>query len=55
MDPSPSLGSAFQQNLPGTPVRWASVLDSTFFDRTFDAVVDLGLIFLRRPWDRAGV
>ncbi|AFL86920.1 hypothetical protein Terro_0580 [Terriglobus roseus DSM 18391] len=49
VDASPSLVAAFQQNLPGTPVRCESVLDSTFFDRTFEAVVAIGLIFLLKP------
>ena len=46
VDGSPSFVAAFQQNLPGTPIICESVLESRFFDRTFDAVVSIGLIFL---------
>lgn len=46
VDAAPSLVAAFQQNLPGTPVICESVLESSFFDRKFDAVLSIGLIFL---------
>jgi SAM-dependent methyltransferase len=45
-DASPSFVAAFQRNLPGTPIVCESVLDSRLFDRTFDAVLSIGLIFL---------
>jgi SAM-dependent methyltransferase len=37
VDASPTLVAAFQRNLPGTPVLCESVLESTLFNRTFDA------------------
>lgn len=46
VDAAPSFVAAFQQNLPGTPVVCESVLESSFFDRKFDAVLSIGLIFL---------
>jgi len=48
VDAAPSLVAAFQQNLPGTPVVCESVLESSFFNRKFDAVLSIGLIFLLR-------
>jgi SAM-dependent methyltransferase len=46
VDAAPSFVAAFQQNLPGTPILCESVLESRFFDRTFDAALSIGLIFL---------
>jgi SAM-dependent methyltransferase len=46
VDAAPSFVAAFQRNLPGTPIVCESVLESRFFDRTFDAVLSIGLIFL---------
>ena len=46
VDAAPSFVAAFQQNLPGIPVVCESVLESSFFDRTFDAVLSIGLMFL---------
>ena len=46
VDASPSFVEAFRRNLPGIPVACEAVEDSTFFDRTFDAVIACGLIFL---------
>jgi SAM-dependent methyltransferase len=46
VDAAPSFVSAFQRNLPGTPIVCESVLASSFFDRTFDAVLSIGLMFL---------
>lgn len=37
---------AFRRNLPNTPVVCEAVQDSTFFDRTFDAALAWGLMFL---------
>jgi SAM-dependent methyltransferase len=42
----PGFVAAFQGNLPGTPIVCESVLESRFFDRTFDAVLSIGLMFL---------
>ena len=49
VDAAPSLVEAFQQNLPGTPVVCESVLESNYFDRKFDAVLAIGLMFLLKP------
>ena len=46
VDAAPSLVAAFQRNLPGTPIVCQSVLATRFFDRTFNAVVSIGLMFL---------
>ena len=46
IDASPTFVDAFRRNLPGVPVCCEAVEDSTFFDRTFDAVLAWGLIFL---------
>ncbi len=46
VDAAPSFVAAFQHNLPGTPVACEPVLESSFFNRTFDAVLSIGLIFL---------
>ena len=46
IDASPSFVDAFRHNLPGVPVACEAVEDSTFFDRTFDAVLTWGLMFL---------
>jgi cyclopropane fatty-acyl-phospholipid synthase-like methyltransferase len=46
VDAAPSFVAAFQRDLPGIPVVCESVLESSFFDRTFDAVLSIGLIFL---------
>jgi SAM-dependent methyltransferase len=46
VDAAPSFVAAFQRNLPGTPIICESVLESRLFDRTFDALLAWGLIFL---------
>ena len=46
VEAAPSLVAAFQRNLPGTPIICESVLESRLFDRTFDAVLSIGLMFL---------
>jgi cyclopropane fatty-acyl-phospholipid synthase-like methyltransferase len=52
VDAAPSFVAAFQHNLPGTPVACEPVLESSFFDRTFDAVLSIGLIFLLNAEER---
>ena len=49
VDASPSLVAAFRRNLPEVPVACESVVESSFFNRTFDGVVAWGLIFLLQP------
>jgi SAM-dependent methyltransferase len=46
VDAAPSFVAAFQRNLPGIPIVCESVLESRLFDRTFDAVLAIGLMFL---------
>lgn len=46
VDAAPSFVAAFQRNLPSTAIVCESVLESSFFDRTFDAVLSIGLMFL---------
>jgi SAM-dependent methyltransferase len=46
VDASSSFVEAFRRNLPNTPVVCEPVQDSRFFDRTFDAVLAWGLMFL---------
>ncbi len=52
VDAAPSFVAAFQRNLPGTPILCEAVQDSRFFDRTFDAVLAIGLMFLLKPEDQ---
>jgi SAM-dependent methyltransferase len=52
VDAAPSFVQAFQRNLPNTPVVCEAVQDSRFFDRTFDAALAWGLIFLLGPEDQ---
>jgi SAM-dependent methyltransferase len=46
VDAAPTFVAAFQRNLPGTPIVCESALESRLFDRTFDAVLSIGLLFL---------
>jgi 2-polyprenyl-3-methyl-5-hydroxy-6-metoxy-1,4-benzoquinol methylase len=46
VDASPTLVSKFRKHFPNTPVECSSVEDSVFFNRTFDAVIAWGLIFI---------
>jgi SAM-dependent methyltransferase len=52
IDAAPSLVEAFRRNLPNTPVACEAVQDSRFFDRTFDAVLAWGLMFLLSAEDQ---
>ena len=49
VDAAPSFAAAFERNLPGVPIVCESVLESRLFDRTFDAALAIGLIFLLKP------
>jgi len=46
VDAAPSFVAALQRNLPGIPIVCESVLESRLFDRAFDAVLSIGLMFL---------
>jgi SAM-dependent methyltransferase len=52
VDAAPSFVAAFQRNLPGIPIVCESVLESRLFDRTFDAVLAWGLMFLLQAEDQ---
>jgi len=52
VDAAPSFVAAFRRNLPNIPVACEAAQDSRFFDRTFDAVLAWGLIFLLSPEDQ---
>jgi SAM-dependent methyltransferase len=52
VDAAPSFVAAFKRNLPGTPIVCESVLESRLFDRTFDAVLAIGLMFLLQVEDQ---
>jgi len=52
IDAAPSFVEAFKHNLPGTPIVCESVQESRFFDRTFDAVLSIGLMFLLKAEDQ---
>lgn len=46
VDASPAMVAAFRRNFPAHPVQCAAAQDSDFFERTFDAIVAWGLLFL---------
>jgi len=46
VDASPTLTAAFRERFPHASVACEAVEDSRFFDRTFDAIIAVGLIFL---------
>lgn len=46
IDASPSLTAAFRERFPRANVACEAVEDSRFFDRTFDGVIAIGLVFL---------
>ena len=52
VDAAPSFVAAFQHNLPGTPIVCEAVQESGLFDRTFDAVLSWGLMFLLKAEDQ---
>ena len=52
VDAAPSFVAAFQRNLQGTPIVCESVLESRLFDRTFDAALAWGLMFLLQAEDQ---
>ena len=46
VDASPKMVADFKQNFPDTPVVCESVERSAFFNRTFDGIIAVGLMFL---------
>jgi SAM-dependent methyltransferase len=55
VDAAPSFVAAFQRNLPGIPIVCEFVLESRLFDRAFDAVLSIGLMFLFKVKSRIGL
>ena len=52
VDAAPSFVAAFEQNLPGTPIICEAIEESRLFDRTFDAALAWGLMFLLHAEDQ---
>ena len=46
IDASPTLVQTFRENFPHTPINCEAIEDSKFFDREFDGIIAIGLIFL---------
>jgi cyclopropane fatty-acyl-phospholipid synthase-like methyltransferase len=46
IDASPTLAHAFHQNFPDLPIACEAAEDSSFFDRQFDSIISIGLMFL---------
>lgn len=46
IDASPRLAAAFRRRLPHAHLMCEAIEDSRFFDRTFDGVIAIGLMFL---------
>jgi SAM-dependent methyltransferase len=55
VDAAPSLVDAFRKNFPHIPVACESVVDSSFFDRKFEAAIAWGLMFLLQPREQREV
>lgn len=55
IDAAPSMVQAFRENFPAIPVVCEAAEDSTFFRRSFDAVLSVGLIFLLSPSTQRGL
>lgn len=49
VDASRHMVEAFRRRFPDVPVAHEAVEESSFFDRSFDAVVAIGLVFLLKP------
>jgi len=52
LDASSTMIAAFRARFPDAPAECASVLESTFFDRSFDGVLAWGLMFLLGPQEQ---
>lgn len=55
VDASPKLIAEFRRRFPGVPAECATAEESPFFDRSFDAVIAWGLLFLLQPQNQAAV
>lgn len=49
IDASPAMVSAFRTNCPGVPVACEPAESSAFFDRRFQGILAVGLVFLLPP------
>ena len=49
IDAAASMVAAFRRNLSGVPIACEAAEDSAFFERTFDAVLMIGVVFLLPP------
>lgn len=49
LDAAPSMVAAFRQRFPNVPVACEAAESSRCFDRRFDGIVAVGLIFLLKP------
>lgn len=52
VDAASSFADAFRRNLPGTPILCEAVQTSQLFGRSFDAVLEWGLMFLLTAQDQ---
>jgi 2-polyprenyl-3-methyl-5-hydroxy-6-metoxy-1,4-benzoquinol methylase len=52
IDSSPTLVKTFRDRYPDIPVQCVSVLESDFFQKKYDAVLSIGLIFLLNEEDQ---
>jgi len=55
IDSSPTLINTFKKRFPDIPAECASVLESDYFGRKFDAAISIGLIFLLNESDQFGM
>lgn len=46
IDASPTLANAFHENFPDLPIACEAAEESAFFDRKFDGIISVGLMFL---------
>lgn len=53
IDPSPVMIAEFRRRLPAAQTACEAVLDSPFFNRSFDGVIAIGVIFLLSKEDQA--
>jgi SAM-dependent methyltransferase len=52
IDASPKMVTKFQRNFPDVAVKCEAFQESRFFDRTFDGVIAVGLMFLLSETDQ---
>jgi len=52
IDSSPTLINTFSERFPKVPSQCSTVLESNYFNKTYDAAIAIGLIFLLEPTDQ---